>query len=108
MKIMKQYVLEDGTYKKIRVGNSSQKYRRAADIKLDKDVVTEKAENTLRMTKIKCRPGTYTADHVVAEGGAYKMDILDEKSTGYGTGITPSTEGLRCSKSILKSCSFQL
>ena len=88
-----QYVLEDGTYK-IRVGNSSRNTVEAADIKLDKDVVTEKAENALGMTKDKMQTGTYTADHVVAEGGAYKMNILDEKSTGYGTGITPTAEGL--------------
>ena len=95
-----QYVLEDGTYK-IRVGNSSRNTVEAADIKLDKDVVTEKAENALGMTKDKMQTGTYTADHVVAEGGAYKMDILDEKSTGYGTGITPSTEGLSAAKASL-------
>ena len=95
-----QYVLEDGTYK-IRVGNSSRNTVEAADIKLDKDVVTEKAENALGMTKDKMQTGTYTADHVVAEGGAYKMDILDEKSTGYGTGITPTTEGLSAAKASL-------
>ena len=37
-----QYVLEDGTYK-IRVGNSSRNTVEATDIKLDKDVVTEKS-----------------------------------------------------------------
>ena len=95
-----QYVLEDGTYK-IRVGNSSRNTVEAADIKLDKDVVTEKAENALGMTKDKMQTGTYTADHVVAEGGAYKMNILDEKSTGYGTGITPTAEGLSAAKASL-------
>ena len=95
-----QYVLEDGTYK-IRVGNSSRNTVEAADIKLDKDVVTEKAENALGMTKDKMQAGTYTADHVVAEGGAYKMDILDEKSAGYGTGITPTTDGLSAAKASL-------
>ena len=95
-----QYVLEDGTYK-IRVGNSSRNTVEAADIKLDKDVVTEKAENALGMTKDKMQTGTYTADHVVAEGGAYKMGILDEKSTGYGTGITPTAEGLSAAKASL-------
>ena len=95
-----QYVLEDGTYK-IRVGNSSRNTVEAADIKLDKDVVTEKAENALGLTKDKMQTGTYTADHVVAEGGAYKMNILDEKSTGYGTGITPTTEGLSAAKASL-------
>lgn len=53
------------------------------------------------MTKDKMQTGTYTADHVVAEGGAYKMNILDEKSTGYGTGITPTAEGLSAAKASL-------
>ena len=53
------------------------------------------------MTKDKMQTGTYTADHVVAEGGAYKMNILDEKSTGYGTGITPTAEGLSAKKASL-------
>ena len=95
-----QYVLEDGTYK-IRVGNSSRNTVEAADIKLDKDVVTEKAENALGMTKDQMQSGNYTSDHVVAEGGAYKMDILDEKSAGYGTGITPTTDGLSAAKASL-------
>ena len=42
-------------------------------------LLPKKAENALGMTKDKMQAGTYTADHVVAEGGAYKMDILDEK-----------------------------
>lgn len=95
-----QYVLEDGTYK-IRVGNSSRNTVEAADISLDKDVVTEKAANALGMTKDKMQAGTYTADHVVAKGGVYKMDILDEKSAGYGTGITPTTDGLSAAKASL-------
>ena len=37
-------------------------------------------------------------DHAV---GAYKMNILDEKSTGYGTGITPTAEGLSAAKASL-------
>lgn len=86
------YVLEDGTYT-IRVGNSSRNSVEAAELTLSEDVVTEYCDNELGLTKDAMQAGDYSSDFVMSES-AYVMDMLDETSEGYGTGITPKQDGI--------------
>ena len=107
------YVMEDGTYT-IRVGNSSRNTVEAAQLTLNKDVITEKCRNNLGLTKDGMQSGNYEEgavqnnDYVDGTNSwgqptkvpspKYGTDpiegMLDESSAGYGTGITPTTEGL--------------
>ena len=117
-----EYVMESGDYV-IRVGNSSRNTVEAATISLDENVVTEKCENQLGLTKDALQTGEYDAEagyvqsnteikEETSENGrttktpvpsyeptAYEM--MDENTTGYGTGITPSAEGLTATASAL-------
>lgn len=116
------YVLESGDYT-IRVGNSSRNTVEAAKLTLDAEVVTEQCENQLGLTKEELQTGEYDAEagHVQNNtefkeedngyGGTTKVpvpsyepvavEMLDENSEGYGTGITPSTEGLTAETAAL-------
>ena len=107
------YVMEDGTYT-IRVGNSSRNTVEAAALTLNKDVVTEECRNNLGLTKDSMQSGDYedgivqNNDYVDGTNSwgqpskvpspKYGTDpiqgMLDEASEGYGTGITPTAEGL--------------
>ena len=117
-----EYVMESGDYV-IRVGNSSRNTVEAATISLDENVVTEKCENQLGLTKDALQTGDYDAEagyvqnnteikEETSEDGrttktpvpsyeptAYEM--MDENTTGYGTGITPSAEGLSATAAAL-------
>lgn len=107
------YVMEDGTYT-IRVGNSSRNTVEAAALTLNKDVVTEECRNNLGLTKDGMQSGDYedgivqNNDYVDGTNSwgqpakvpspKYGTDpiqgMLDETSEGYGTGITPTADGL--------------
>ncbi|MFA9465174.1 MAG: glycoside hydrolase family 3 C-terminal domain-containing protein [Velocimicrobium sp.] len=86
------YIMEAGTYK-IRVGNSSRNTIAAGEITLNNEVTTELCENQLGLTKDAMEAGTYSADYVMSDT-PYTIDMLDASSTGYGTGIVASTNGL--------------
>ena len=107
------YVMEDGSYT-IRVGNSSRNTVAAATLTLDADVITEQCQNNLGATREQLQKGTYAdgivlnntyTDGVNSWGQPIKVptpnygskaypDILDGTAAGYGTGITPTTNGL--------------
>ena len=69
------YVLEDGVYT-IRVGNSSRNTTVAAEITLDKDVVTEEAKNQFGLTKDMMKNGTYDN-----ENGKYVLTFTNPRAT---------------------------
>ena len=115
------YVLESGDYI-IRVGNNSRNTVEAATITLDENVITEQCENQLGLTKEALQTGEYDAEsgyvlnneveEVTNEEGetsevrtpTYEpvaVEILDETSEGYGTGITPSADGLSAESAAL-------
>lgn len=115
------YVIESGDYI-IRVGNSSRNTVEAATITLDENVVTEQCRNLLGLTKDALQTGEYDAEagyvlsneveEVTNEDGetsevhtpTYEpvaVEILDETSEGYGTGITPSAEGVSATAAAL-------
>lgn len=108
------YVLEDGTYT-IRVGNSSRNTVEAAALKLDADVVTEECKNNLGVTREQLSNGTYGEGYVLnntyepgtrpgqtvptPQYGSKPIEgILDGDAEGYGTGITPGTNGLTATR----------
>ena len=104
------YILEGGTYT-IRVGNSSRNTAAAATITLDESAVVEYAANQLGLTKAEMKAGSYDGDAGYVLNNAYEInernqraatpqygakafDMIDRDTAGYGTGITPSSEGL--------------
>ncbi len=98
------YVMEDGDYI-IRVGNSSRNTVEAATLTLDEDVTVEYAANQLGLTKDGMQSGNYEDGAVLhltnnndrnnpQYGTDPIEDMLDENADGYGTGITPTDDGL--------------
>ncbi|MDK2807920.1 MAG: beta-glucosidase [Clostridiales bacterium] len=101
------YVLEDGIYT-IRVGNSSRNTAVAAEITLNKDVTTQYCENQLGLTKAEMKNGTYSSDVIMSHKPA-AIEVIDNTTVNYGTGIVPSSAGISVdsvSKISLSSTSF--
>ncbi len=69
-----EYVMDAGEYV-IRVGNSSKNTDEVKVITLDNEVVTEKAENQLGLTKAEMTDGTYDTKHITTTK-AKKLDML--------------------------------